>query len=333
MFGRIADRTRHVVVEVSGRIHLGLISMHANAVRRNGGIGFAVTAPKAVIEIRQSKQVRLRDERRSGFTKSEIAQVEDTVKRAIAQDQLGFGADVRITGELRTHAGMGSGTALRLGILEGIYYLYNVAVTREHLIKRSRRGGTSGIGINTYFSGGLVLDLGVPQDGLPYGPSSRAKATRSPTALPVLQIPEWRLCLCVPRSVPLKTEEEEVEFFARAAPLSPASSFQAAYEALFNVYASVVEADYSAFCGSIDAMQQTEWKAKEWREYSAALRMLRAKLLHLGADCVGMSSLGPMLFCFGNASCLSKIERNAEALDCDVICTKASNRGRSVQEF
>jgi beta-ribofuranosylaminobenzene 5'-phosphate synthase len=255
------------------------------------------------------------------------------VKRAMIEDQLGPGADVRITGELRTHVGMGSGTALRLGILEGIYTLYGIPSTPEHLIKRSRRGGTSGIGINTYFSGGLVLDLGIPQDGAPYGPSSRANAMRSPTALPVLEMPEWTLGLCLPRSIRPKTEEEEVEFFARTAPLSPAASFQAAYEALFNVYASVAEADYTAFCGAVGAMQETEWKAREWREYDPALQTLRGNLLALGADCVGMSSLGPMLFCTGNSSRLSEIAQHEEALDCDVICTKASNRGRSLKIF
>ena len=333
MSGNTVTLTHNAVVEVCARVHLGLISMHADAVRRNGGIGFAVAAPNAAIQIRQSKQLHVRDERRFSFTSSEIEQIERVVYSAMLEDQLGFGADVRITGELRTHVGMGSGTALRLGILEGIYALHDVAVEREHLIKKSRRGGTSGVGINTYFSGGLVLDLGVPQDGAPYGPSSRANATRSPTALPVLQMPDWSLCLCVPRSIRPKTEEEEVEFFTQIAPLSPAASFRAAYEALFNVYASVAEADYTAFCGAVAAMQQTEWKAKEWDEYGAALQTLRVKLLSLGADCVGLSSLGPMLFCLGDPSCLSEIARQEEPLDCDVICTKAGNRGRSLRVF
>jgi beta-ribofuranosylaminobenzene 5'-phosphate synthase len=78
-------------------------------------------------------------------------------------------------------------------------------------------------------------------------------------------------------------------------------------------------------------MQRTEWKAKEWGEYGATLQALRVKLLSLGADCVGMSSLGPMLFCLGNASCLSEIARQEEALDCDLIFTKPSNYGRSLQ--
>jgi beta-ribofuranosylaminobenzene 5'-phosphate synthase len=146
-------------------------------------------------------------------------------------------------------------------------------------------------------------------------------------------MPEWTIVLCVPKSIRPKTEEEEVEFFARTAPLSPAASFQAAYEALFNVYASVAEADHTAFCGGIGAMQETDWKAMEWREYGGMLQTLKAKLLGLGADCVGMSSLGPMLFCMGNSSRLSEIAQQEKALDCDVICTKASNRGRSLQIF
>jgi beta-ribofuranosylaminobenzene 5'-phosphate synthase len=305
--------------------------MHAGAVRRNGGIGFAVAAPNAIISsISLSKDLQIIDERRFTFSGSEIAQLEDTVRRAMVEDELGFGADVRIAGDLRTHVGMGSGTALRLGILEGIYTLHGIAAERGHLIRRSRRGGTSGVGINTYFSGCLVLDLGVPQDGAGYGPSSRANPMRSPIALPALEIPEWSLCLCVPRSIRPKTPEEEVEFFARTAPLGPEASFRAAYEALFNVYASVAETDYMAFCSAVDAMQQTEWKAKEWHEYGASLTALRINLMSLGAHCVGMSSLGPMLFCFGDPSRLSEIARHGETLDCDIISTQPTNRGRSI---
>ncbi len=331
MSGKNLSPNLNVVVEVHPRVHLGLISMHAAAVRKNGGIGFAVSDPKAVINIRQSKDLHVTDERRFAFSGSEIEQLEDTVKRAMVEGQLGFGADVRITGELRTHVGLGSGTALRLGILEGIYTLYGMALEQGHMIKRSRRGGTSGVGINTYFSGGLVLDLGVPQDGAPFGPSSRASLMRSPIALPALEMPEWTLCLCVPRSIRPKTQEEEVEFFARITPLSPAASFQAAYEALFGVYASVAEADYVAFCKAVAAMQQTEWKAKEWYEYGTTLKTLRVNLLSLGAHCVGMSSLGPMLFCLGDTSSLSTIARSEDALDCDVISTKADNHGRSIK--
>jgi beta-ribofuranosylaminobenzene 5'-phosphate synthase len=330
MSGKSLSRDDGVVVEVQPRVHLGLISMHAGAIRRNGGIGFAVAAPNARISIRRSNDLQVVDERRFAFSGSEIAQLEDTVRRAMVEDELRFGADVRITGELRTHVGMGSGTALRLGILEGIYTLYSIAAERERLIKRSRRGGTSGVGINTYFSGGLVLDLGIPQDGAAYGPSSRANPTRPPIALPALEIPEWSLCLCVPRSIRPKTQEEEVEFFARTAPLSPEASFRAAYEALFNLYASAAEADYIAFCGAVDAMQRTEWKAKEWYEYGATLNALRVNLSSLGARCVGMSSLGPMLVCFGDPSRLCEIPRHADALDCDVISTIPRNRGRSI---
>jgi beta-ribofuranosylaminobenzene 5'-phosphate synthase len=330
MSGKSLSRDHSVVAEVHPRVHLGLISMHAGAVRRNGGIGFAVAAPDAIISISLSKDLQVIDERCFAFSASEMAQLEDTVSRAMVEDGLGLGADVRITGKLRTHVGMGSGTALRLGILEGIYTCYGIAAERGHLIKRSRRGGTSGVGINTYFSGGLVLDLGVPQDGAGYGPSSRANPTRSPIALPALQIPEWSLCLCVPRSIRPKTQEEEVEFFARTAPLGPEASFRAAYEALFNVYASVAESDYMAFCRAVDAMQQTEWKAKEWNEYGATLTALRINLLRLGADCVGMSSLGPMLFCFGDSWRLSEIAREGDSLDCDIIHTKPTNRGRSI---
>jgi len=330
MSGTLQHAENNVTIEVRPRIHLGLISMHADAVRRNGGIGFAVADPSAVVKVNAADQFRLRDERAYPFAASEIEQLEAAIKQAMEEDHLRFDVDVCIRGRVRTHIGMGSGTALRLGILEGIYTLNGIAASRELLVRKSRRGGTSGIGIHTYFSGGMILDLGVPRDGAPFVPSSRADVVRSPTALPRLVMPAWALCLCVPKSIPSKTQEQEAEFFARTAPLSPAGSFRAAYEAVFNVYASVLEGDYASFCWAVEAMQQTEWKTKEWLEYGVALQTLKLDLLRLGADCVGMSSLGPMLFCMGNSSALGEIANQESALDCDVICTEPCNRGRTM---
>jgi beta-ribofuranosylaminobenzene 5'-phosphate synthase len=211
---------------------------------------------------------------------------------------------------MRTHVGMGSGTAIRLATLEALYTINGVSVPRDGLTVRSGRGGTSGIGINTYFDGGLILDLGVKAALFDFLPSSQPRPGSLPTTLPPLSMPQWPLALCVPRGIQPKSQDQELEFFKRTTPLDPESSFRSAYDALFGIYAAVAEIDYAAFCKAVDSIQSTSWKDAEWHEYGTPLTKLRDDLLRAGADCVRMSSLGPMLFCFGRADALANIARN-----------------------
>ncbi|MER8592815.1 hypothetical protein NKH33_14545 [Mesorhizobium sp. M1182] len=331
--GNLVPQNPDLRIEVSPRIHLGLISMHDGAVRKNGGIGFSVAGPAATIELKAADQLRVRDNRSHPFNRAEIDQVLAAMGHLLSSEQLATTADVLIAGAFRTHVGMGSGTAIRLAITEGLHLLDERAPSRQQLVERSGRGGTSGIGVSTYFSGGMVLDLGAVNDGSPFVPSSRISAGRSPTTLPCLEMPKWPLCLCVPESIPSKTQEEEAEFFARTAPLTAAASYRASYEALFHAYASVAEANYRGFCSAVEAMQETDWKACEWREYGEPLQALRRSLRRLGVDCVGMSSLGPMLFCFGSPAVLNTIVREQKSLDCHTFQTMPNNCGRMISRM
>jgi beta-ribofuranosylaminobenzene 5'-phosphate synthase len=141
-------------------------------------------------------------------------------------------------------------------------------------------------------------------------------------------MPDWPLCLCLPRLIRPKSQDEELEFFQRTLPLRRTASFRAAYDALFGIYAAIADRDRQAFCKAVASMQRTAWKNAEWREYGAPLKRLRDDLASIGVDCVGMSSLGPMLFCFGDATSLNEVVRHQDALDCDVIVTTPDNAGR-----
>ena len=245
--------------------------------------------------------------------------------------QLTTRVSVTLSGDLRTHFGMGSGTAIRLGILETLFRINGKDVERNKLVGHSGRGGTSGVGVSSYFTGGLVLDLGTKNDGR-FLPSSQSIGSLTPLTLPWVRMPDWPLCLCLPMSVTPKTQADEIDFFSRVAPIASRDSFESSYHVLFGIYAAVVENNFAAFCDSVDALQQSRWKRLEWSEYGEVLPQLNKKIRNLGIACVGMSSLGPMLYCFGTETNLENLRQEADALECNVFLTRPRNAGRVLNE-
>ncbi len=326
--GTLVIRPTNVRVVANARLHLGLISMHAGGPRKNGGVGFSIESPTAIIDIQSSDRLTITDERPKQFAQSEIDELTRDVEVILTDNEL-QPVRIAVSGTIQTHVGMGSGTAIRLAILEAIFALNSLPRSRSELIQQSRRGGTSGVGVTSYFSGGMVLDLGRPSDGLPSIPSSQSTRQLLPaTTLPRLEMPPWPLCVCLPTKISAKTQQEEVEFFERVLPLSIEDSYRSCYDAVFGIYASVKDQDYVAFCRAITSIQTTAWKALEWREYGGALQALKGELEYLGVDCVGMSSLGPSLFCFALPNVLDRIVEAQASLNCQVIRTRPNNEGR-----
>lgn len=303
--------------------------MHADAPRINGGIGFAMNGPQATIEARPAACIDIEDQRRFPMTAAELRQLGEalTAFAKIYSDNLG--ARISVYGEMRTHVGMGSASAIRLGVLEALALANGRDVTRDALITASGRGGTSGIGINTYFDGGLVCDLGRAGNDGGFLPSSQATGGR-PLTLPSLEMPNWPILLCIPRAIAPKTQEEEVAFFKRTTPLPASTSYQTSYVALFELYAAAAEADFDRFCCGVEHMQDMAWKRAERAAYGQPLSEISSQLIAAGGRCVGMSSLGPMLFCLFEPDQLATLTEAADRLGCDTHAVRPVNHGRAV---
>jgi beta-ribofuranosylaminobenzene 5'-phosphate synthase len=139
------------------------------------------------------------------------------------------------------------------------------------------------------------------------------------------------MALCLPKSIATKTSLEETQFFVETTPLSRVACFEAAYTALFGIYPAVLEKNLNAFCDAVSAMQLTEWKSAEIAAYGDSVAKIREQLLTYDLGCVGMSSLGPLLFAFGDEDALERVERDAAALGCEIYVSKPSNCGRAIR--
>jgi beta-ribofuranosylaminobenzene 5'-phosphate synthase len=158
-------------------------------------------------------------------------------------------------------------------------------------------GGTSGIGVHSYFTGGFIFDLGHKSSTISTLKPSHAVNTASrPLLLSREEMPKWPIGICIPNDINPRTHIEERQFFNDICPLKREAVYETAYHALFGVFASVKAKDYDTFCLAIKNIQNCEWKKAERNVYGKRLKDYENLLYSSGADAVGMSSLGPSLY-------------------------------------
>jgi beta-ribofuranosylaminobenzene 5'-phosphate synthase len=224
--------------------------------------------------------------------------------------------------------GFGSGTAIRLAAIEGLYLLNGYVYTSDGLIAASGRGGTSGVGVHTYFQGGYSFDVGRKSGVLAPSCSVESKYTK-PLHIVGGEMPDWKIGICIPNSICPKSEAEEKEFFASTCPIEPHESYEATYHAVFGLLAGAKDGCLDSFCEAVRNIQQCKWKSAERSLYGDGLFEIEKALYDCGASAVGMSSLGPSLF-FVGADIDTVCEKAKKLLDCNIFVTTPRNNGREI---
>lgn len=287
---------RSCTIIVRPRLHITLIGMNADGYRLNGGIGFCIDEPRAEVRVSIASASAVNDAR-----EWPLQTIEQDRLTGLTQEIAGVPVQVDISGKMPSHYGFGSATGIRLAAIEGVAVVMGKSFDRAGLVQVSRRGGTSGIGVTTYFDGGLVFDLGMKNTRRELLPSSALEGEHG-RALVIsrFQMPQWSVGLCIPHGIPPKTEEEEVAFFRRVCPVPQADINETLYHVTYGVVASAREHDFRTFCEAIKALQQCTWKSSERQLHGHQLALLESKIYDAGAAAVGMSSLGPTLFFFAD---------------------------------
>ncbi len=315
---------------VASRLHLTLLALHNGEYRINGGLGLAVRNPSCELLFSKSTDFSIRDERNNPLTSNESNRLESLLFAELKLRNFDYALDVVLIGNMRPHAGFGSGTAITLACLEALHLMNGSQATPAELIAASKRGGTSGVGIHSYFSGGYVFDLGRKIDGSPFMPSNQTGSKQLPLLLDQGPMPDWKFGICLPAGIPHKTQAEEREFFARTCPLPAVAVYETVYHTLFGLYAALREADHSGFCNALKTIQTCAWKQAERQEYGRELLDIEQAIYSAGAEAVGMSSLGPSLFFLAD-EVPGIIEKMRIARpDCDWLITRPDNHGRQI---
>lgn len=324
--------SHRIIIEPAVRLHLNLVSMQEGGSRINGGIGFAVKAPSLKIIADKADSMSVHDEREQGLSNESEKRLLSILEAAMKRYEITGRASISIIGNATAHHGFGTGTAIRMACLEALLNLNNTEISPDELVALSGRGGTSGIGVYSYFDGGLVVDLGRKNNGTPHVPSSQADGDiAKPLLLQQCTMPEWDVGICIPAHIKALSEEKEKTFFKKTCPISEVEAHKALYYAVAGVYSSVQENDKSAFEHSIREIQTCAWKRAEREEHGEPLLGLERELYKAGANAVGMSSLGPSLFLL--ADDVDDVFAKAQIAlpTCEFIKTKPANSGRIIK--
>lgn len=288
---------KNISITVYPRLHLSLLDLSENGYRRNGGVGFAVDTPLSTLRFEDSPVTDLEALRQVEFSADEIGKLTDRIERIRAEHGLSSTIRLKSVTPFSRHSGLGSGTAICLSCVESIFLVNGQHAERHQLQELSGRGGVSGIGLNVYFDGGLVCDLGISANSAPFIPSD---AIDSPGELPLplvsIPMPSWDIGILIPRNIDPLTLDQEVDLFSKTCPLPAQSVYEMVYHTFFGVVASVIEHSKVQFSSAVCALQDCKWKADEIRFYGAPMLSYITTLKQLGCNAVGMSSVGPALF-------------------------------------
>ena len=287
-----------MVARVFPRIHMTLIDLAGATHRRFGGAGFAVEALPAIVHGALAKRTELAGV--AGFDARDRRDLGAHLERMASA--LGREFYVEVISAMPQHVGLGSKTALLMATGIVCNNLAGRPIGETQLLLRSGRGGTSGVGVNTVFVGGFVVDGGHRTKGEPrYGPSSAERATRVPPAVVRLRFPDaWRVHLFLPKGYRY-FGQREARFFQQNAPIG----VQEVYEVLAAVYHGVVpaiaEADLELLRIAVQDLHRTGFKRRELDGQRREVRDLVEELQNGLKLAAGMSSLGPLVYAIAPA--------------------------------
>ncbi len=309
-------------IRTPSRIHITLIDLNGSIGRLDGGVGIALEKP--FIEIKAEK-----------FDGIEIiGKTENYTRFRLVAEKMARiarnGIRIEVLSDYKSHVGLGSGTQISLAVGEVFNRLYEIGLSVRQIAEIVGRGGTSGIGVAAFEFGGFIVDGGHSRrEKKDFLPSSASKA-KPPKVIARHDFPDWEIVLAIPD---LKGfyGRREVDLFQKNCPIPIEEVRELCHLILMKLLPGVVEGDLDEFAYAIRRIQEIGFKRVEVEQYGDLIKGCFD--LH---ECVGMSSTGPAVYAItdSNAKAIARDLRsyfNDRGFECDVVITKARNRGAEVE--
>lgn len=269
------------------RLHLGLIDMNAELGRVDGGVGITLESPGMSISAQKAECVEILGD--SALADRMIKAVKTVLPE-------GAGISIRIETDMPDHVGFGSGTQSALSAAAAVNELYGLGMSVKELAIAVGRGGTSGIGVAAFESGGFIVDGGHKFKAK--GSFSPSSASRLPPG-PVLfrqDFPDWPIVIAVPNTKEGAHDQEEVDLFKRFCPVPLAEVREISHVILMQMLPAIMEEDIHSFGKAVNHIQTLGFKKREFGLQTETVRNTVQYLKDNGASGAGISSFGPVIF-------------------------------------
>ena len=323
-------------ISTPSRLHFTLIDMNGEIGRIDGSLGLATRYPGVSLEFGPHEKTVVR-----GGSSAERELV--LAEIAAAGEILGVepGIEILIRQTIPPHQGLGSGTQTRLAVLSALSHRLGLDHSPRKIAAMSARGGTSGIGINAFRCGGILLDGGhsIREQKASFAPSRFATKAGQPPLLLRNDFPTtWGIALFIPSRHRGLSGQDELDFMLANTPVPLGEVQSTSHIILMRLLPALRELDLETFGSCVSALQDVGWKARHWaRPDIEPLRSVRSAFdATAGIHGCGLSSTGTTVFGFFDGTRVSDDEVTAGlrrelsdrgAVPGRVVCTRANNSG------
>jgi beta-ribofuranosylaminobenzene 5'-phosphate synthase len=196
-------------ITTPSRLHITLIDMNASIGRVDGGIGLTLENPSITMSAERSEAVEITG------TSEHAQRMRNSAVKLLPE---GKGIHIEIKKDYPSHIGLGSGTQAALAAGMAVNRIYELNLSIYEIAVKVGRGGTSGIGVAAFESGGFILDGGHKfSDKKDFLPSSASDLPPAPVLLRT-DFPDWDIVIAIPEQKGASLKNE-VNIFQKECPV------------------------------------------------------------------------------------------------------------------
>ena len=325
-----------MIIKTPSRLHMTLLDLNGIHGRIDGGVGITIKKPclnlEAVqaydgIEVGFSKSCK----QIGGLVEDYTAKINNSTLKIMDALKIDGGFKFTVTSAYPPHSGLGSGTQLSLAVAKLVSTINGHDITALDLAKIVGRGGTSGIGVESFENGGFIVDGGhkkIDKDG--FLPSSASSATPPPILARYDFPEEWKIVLVIPNVERGVSGAKEIDAFKNYCPIPLGEVEKLSHLMLMKLMPSVLESDLDSFGSALNSIQDLGFKRIENKLQNSLLSEIMDNLRVAGAAGVGMSSFGPTIFAVTDSNEQDIVSAANDSLDDvggEIISTSAQNNG------
>jgi beta-ribofuranosylaminobenzene 5'-phosphate synthase len=327
-----------LIIETPSRLHVTLIDLNGRYGRIDGGVGITTRSPRLLLEAHGGYEDTQVEFSGTDLSQDTLEDYQEKIFSAARKTNEYLGKEEGYRFKLRdifpSHSGLGSGTQLSLAVAKVILEMNEQDLPTRKIAEIVGRGGTSGIGVASFESGGFIVDAGhmksIKKDFLP---SSASKASPPPVIARYDFPSDWKIIMAIPHVERKVYGDGEVNIFQKYCPIPLEEVQELAHLLFMKMMPSVIEEDLDSFGESVNDIQGIGFKKIELELQNPFIRELIYNLRSAGAAGVGMSSFGPTVYAVTdtNINGICKAARDSmRDKTGEIIITTAQNEGAQI---